>query len=42
MIVALLRRDNVVYCNFGRFLMDFLKFYGYIFNPLTTGISLNP
>ena len=41
MIVALLRKDNVIYCNFGRFLMDYLKFYGYEFNPVHTGISLN-
>lgn len=41
MIVALLRKDNVIYCNFGRFLMDYLKFYGYVFDPQRTGISLD-
>jgi len=41
MIVALLRKDQVIYCNFGRFLMDFLKYYGYEFDPTKTGISLN-
>jgi len=42
MVVAFLRKDHSIYVNFGRCLMDLLKFYGYEFNPETTCISLNP
>lgn len=42
MIVAFLRKDNNIYGNFGKCLMDFLKYYGYDFNPDTTFISLDP
>jgi len=41
MIVAFLRKEAKIYHNFGRSLMDILKYYG-SFNPKTTGISLNP